>query len=67
MKYLFTILFIFPIITFSQVGSTGTYGTTNGVNGPNFGSMTSNALKKMPKIELTMNKLKTKIYQFFKI
>jgi hypothetical protein len=46
MKYLFTILFIFPIITFSQVGSKGTYGTTNGVNGPNFGSMTSDALNK---------------------
>ncbi len=46
MKYLFTIFFLFPAITFSQVGSTGSVGTTKVVNGPDFGAMTSNALNK---------------------
>lgn len=47
MKNFFTFMLLFSsFLIFSQVGSKGSYGTTNSYNGPDFGSMTSNALNK---------------------
>jgi len=47
MKNYFIFMFIFySFFIFSQVGSKGTYGTTNNYNGLDFGSMTSNGLNK---------------------